>query len=276
VDEAMKRFSRQRWWGFLLLGLASITVLAAHMRWSAKLPKYAFLSGWVLLAVMVFLALYNGRKKIPFLPAGRSEAWLQLHIYGGYFTVLLFAVHVNFRVPDGWFESILTLLFAIVTVSGFVGLFLSRILPKRLNTRGGEVIFERIPAVRASLREEAEKLVFEGSMKSATIAELYVRQLSSFFAKPKYFWLHLVDSRAPLNAMVREIDEVRPFVTESERPSLEKLADLVRRKDGLDYHRALQLALKVWLFVHLPITYALMIYSLAHVLVVFAFSEGAG
>jgi hypothetical protein len=108
----MKRFSRQRWWGFLLLGLASITVLAAHMRWSAKLPKYAFISGWALLAMMTFLALYNGRKKIPFLPAGRSEAWLQLHIYGGYFTVLLFAVHVNFRVPDGWFESILTGLFA--------------------------------------------------------------------------------------------------------------------------------------------------------------------
>src|SRR5262245_36649379 len=122
----MKRFGRQRFWGFLLLGLASLTVLVAHVQWSEKFPKYAFLTGWALMAVMIFLALYNGRKKIPFLPAGRSEAWLQLHIYGGYFTVVLFAVHVNFRVPDGWFEGILTALFAIVTISGFVGLFLSR------------------------------------------------------------------------------------------------------------------------------------------------------
>src|SRR3954462_5319260 len=103
----MKRFGRQRFWGILLLILASITVLAAHMRWGGKLPKYAYLTGWVLMAVMTFLAMYNGRKKIPFLPAGRSEAWLQLHIYAGYFTVVLFALHVDFRVPDGWFESIL-------------------------------------------------------------------------------------------------------------------------------------------------------------------------
>jgi hypothetical protein len=276
VDEAMKRFARQRFWGFLILALASITALAAHIRWSANLPGYAFLSGWALLAVMIFLALYNGRKKIPFLPAAKSEAWLQLHIYAGYFTVLLFAIHVNFRVPDGWFEGILTILFAIVTISGFVGLFLSRVLPKRLTTRGAEVIFERIPSLRTGLREEAEKLVFSDTLKSTTIAELYVRQLSAFFARPKYFWPHLVDSRAPLNAIVREIDEVRPFVAEQERPSLEKLTELVRRKDGLDYHYALQLALRIWLFVHLPITYALMVFSIAHIIIVFAFSGGAG
>jgi hypothetical protein len=272
----MKRFERQRFWGFLVLALISLTALAAHFRWSGKLPKYAFLSGWALLAVMIFLTLYNGRKKIPFLPAGKSEAWLQLHIYAGYFTVLLFALHVNFRVPDGWFEGILTVLFAIVTISGFVGLFLTRVLPKRLTTRGGEVIFERIPALRNALRIEAEALVFGEALKSTTIGELYVRELSAFFAKPQYFWPHLVDSRAPLNAIVREIDEVRPFVSELERPSLEKLTDLVRRKDGLDYHYALQLALKIWLFVHLPFTYGLMIFSIAHLIVVYAFSGGAG
>lgn len=272
----MKRFKRQRFWGLLVLCLASITAFAAHIRWSAKLPGYAFLSGWALMAVMVFLALYNGRKKIPFLPAGKSEAWLQLHIYAGYFTVLLFAMHVSFRVPDGWFEGMLTVLFVIVTVSGFVGLFLTRVLPKRLTTRGGEVIYERIPALRTRLREEAEKLVFSAELKSTTIAELYVRQLSGFFAGPRYFWPHLVDSRSPLNAIFREIDEVRPFVAAQDRPLLEKLADLVRRKDGLDYHYSLQLALKLWLFIHLPITYGLMIFSLAHLVIVFAFSGGAG
>jgi hypothetical protein len=272
----MRRFQRQRFWGFLMLSLVSITALAAHIRWRGTLPKYAFVTGWVLFIVMIFLALYNGRKKIPFLPGAKSESWLQFHIYAGYFTVLLFAIHVDFRIPDGWFEGILTVLFAFVTLSGFVGLFLSRVLPKRLNTRGGEVIFERIPAIRAALREEAETLVFGSALKSTTVAELYVRELSGFFAKAQFFWPHLVDSRAPLNAIVREIDEVRPFVNEQERPSLEKLIELVRRKDGLDYHYALQLALKIWLFVHLPFTYGLMIFSVAHLIVVFAFSGGAG
>ena len=67
----------------------------------------------------------------------------------------------------------------------------------------------------------------------------------------------------------------RRYLNESERGTLEKLGDLVRRKDALDYHRALQAALKLWLFVHLPLTYGLMIFSVLHVVLVFAFSGGA-
>jgi len=33
--------------------------------------------------------------------------------------------------------------------------------------------------------------------------------------------------------------------------------------------------LKTWLFVHIPLTYSLLLFSLAHIVVVFAFSGGA-
>ena len=57
---------------------------------STALPDYAFLTGWVLLAGMLVLTFYNARKKLPFLPLGKSETWLQIHIYLGFFTVVLF------------------------------------------------------------------------------------------------------------------------------------------------------------------------------------------
>jgi hypothetical protein len=72
-----------------------------------------------------------------------------------------------------------------------------------------------------------------------------------------------------------ELDDLRRFATEQERATLEKLAALVRQKDGLDYHRALQLALKLWLFVHIPLTYALLIFTLLHIVLVLGFSGGA-
>jgi len=50
---------------------------------------------------------------------------------------------------------------------------------------------------------------------------------------------------------------------------------LVRQKDGLDYHYALQLVLKGWLFTHIPLTYSLLLLTLVHVVLVFAFSGGA-
>jgi peptidoglycan biosynthesis protein MviN/MurJ (putative lipid II flippase) len=60
-----------------------------------------------------------------------------------------------------------------------------------------------------------------------------------------------------------------------DREKIEKLAQLVRQKDGLDYHRALQLALRLWLFIHIPLTYGLMVFTVLHVVLVFGFSGGA-
>ena len=106
----MKRFTRQFTWGGLLLLLFSLTAEAAYWRWSGTVPKFRFISGWALFAVMVFLTLYNARKKLIFLRMGSSEAWAQFHIYAGYFTVLLLVLHLNIRWPTGWFECALALL----------------------------------------------------------------------------------------------------------------------------------------------------------------------
>jgi hypothetical protein len=266
----MSRFARQVFFGTALLLLASACVVIAHRRWSQELPNYAHLSGWVLLAVMVLLALYNMRKRLPFLSLGSSEAWLQIHIYMGFFTVVLFLAHLNFRLPTGWFEGTLAWLYVIVTGSGVVGLFLTRALPRRLATRGGEVIYEKIPALRNALRREAETLAVTGG--PPVIAAFYMDHLHEFFRRPKFFWAHLLDSRRPLNAIVSELNDLRRYLTEGERGTLEKLGELVRRKDGLDYHQALQATLKLWLFVHLPLTYSLMIFSALHLVLVFAFS----
>ena len=274
----MTRFARQSFIGILVLLLASAGAVMAHRRWSQELPNYAYLSGWVLMAVMILLALYNMRKRLPFLRLGSSEAWLQVHVYAGFFTVVLFLAHLNFRMPTGWFEGVLAWLYVLVTGSGIVGLFFSRVLPRRLATRGGEVIYEKIPALRHALRQEAEALALAGGANpvatSPVISEFYLLHLHDFFQGPKYFWPHLLDSRRPLNALMRELDDVRRYLNEAERATLQKLSDLVRQKEGLDYHHALQATLKLWLFVHLPLTYSLMIFSVLHVIIVFAFSGG--
>ena len=72
-----------------------------------------------------------------------------------------------------------------------------------------------------------------------------------------------------------ELEDLRRFANAAEQEKIEKLAALVRQKDGLDYHRSLQLALKQWLFVHIPLTYGLVVFTLAHLVLVFGFSGGA-
>jgi hypothetical protein len=271
----MKRFRRQFFLGTVVLIAATALALWAHLHFHHALPDYAYLTGWILFAAMFILTLFNARKKLPFLPLGKSETWLQIHIYLGFFTTLLFLIHLNFRLPRGWFEITLAWLFLLVSGSGMIGLLFSRVLPRRLATRGGEVIFEKIPALRHALKTEAENLALGTDVKSPFIAEFYTKRLAPFFTEPKNLWGHFCESRRPLNALIAELDDLRLFANEAEREKVEKLAALVRQKDGLDYHRALQLALKLWLFVHIPLTYGLLIFTALHIILVFGFSGGA-
>src|SRR4051812_12856019 len=60
-----------------------------------NLGSPTFSTGYLLLATVLFLALYNTRKKVPFLPLGNSATWLQCHIYAGIGSVGLFALHAG-------------------------------------------------------------------------------------------------------------------------------------------------------------------------------------
>jgi hypothetical protein len=273
----MTSFSRQRRGGLLLFVISSVVAVWLHAEYVGKVPRLAYLSGWALFVVMLVLTFYNVRKKISFLPLLTSEAWLQFHIYAGLLTAVLFLVHINYHPPKGWFDGILAALYVLVMLSGFFGLFASRAIPKRLTTRGGEVLFERIPGIRRHLQERAEALALKSveEVRSSTIADFYLRELKFFFDGKRNFVAHLFEIRTPLNLLMNKIADLNRYLNEAERGRMDQIAILVRQKDGLDYHYSLQIVLKLWLFVHIPLTYSLLLWTLAHIVIVFAFSGGA-
>lgn len=259
------------------LAVACGLTLAAFARLNATRPHLVYLTGWGLFGLMIYLTLYNLRKKFSFLPLISSRLWLQAHLYIGLFTGLVFLLHLRWRWPHGGFESLLALLFVGVTLSGIFGWWLSRALPKRLTTAGGEVPFERIPVIRRDLQLQAEKLVLGGvaGAQAATFAGFYEARLADFFSRPANFSSHLVGSRRPLNQLLGQIAEVDRFMNAAEKKTAAELGELVRQKDMLDFHRAAQFVMKGWLFVHIPLTYGLLAFSVAHVVIVYAFSGGA-
>ncbi len=267
----------RRWFNTTLLLIAGVAVVWAYLAYAPSVRRLPYVSGWVLLVLMLVLTAYNGRKKLPFLPLLSSRAWLQFHIYTGLATAVLFLAHISFRVPSGWFEVTLAWLYFVVMASGIFGLALSRLMPKRLTTRGGEVLYERIPAIRRTLQQSAETIALKSipEAQTSTIADFYVRELKHFFDGPRNFWLHLLEVRRPLNTLLDKITDLNRYSNDKEREKLNQLADMVRQKDGLDYHHAIQTLLKAWLFVHIPFTYSLLIFSFVHVVLVFAFSGGA-
>ena len=273
----MRSLAARRWYSLGVFALLAAVILALYAILSFSIHPTSFASGWTLWGLILALAAYNVRKRLTFLPLGSSSKWLQVHIYGGLLSFVLFIVHVEFRVPSGAFELSLTLLYFIVFFSGLGGLAISRAIPARLTTRGEEVLFERIPKFTKRILDDVENIVLGciSETQTTAIPEFYVEHLKHFFDGPRHFWQHLFQSSRPRNDLLGEIRSHERFLNKDERAAVQRIIDLICAKDDLDHQYALQWTLKAWLFAHIPFTYALVIFSVFHLVLAHAFAGGS-
>ena len=257
--------------------LLTVSLLAwiTYMVFGVSLRATHFLTGWALFFVILGLALFNVRKKLPFIPLGSATTWTEVHIYSGIFSGVLFALHTGFdRIPRGVIEIVISILFLSVFFSGVLGLFISRVFPARMTTHGEIIALDRIPAIRLNLRKELEERIiqFTAETNSRTVADFYLERLSGYFEMQSNFIFHLLHSDRPLHAVMREIDFHRRYVSAREQEILGEIGEYVRLKNNLDHQAALQMTLRSWLFVHIPLTYSLLLMALLHALLSYAFS----
>jgi len=259
-----------------ILFILSLFLVVVHQAYSISLHRIDSPAGWLLLGLMLLLTLYNLRKKLPMLPLGTATHWLQFHIYAGLLTVVLFVLHIEMRIPNGILEVTLALQFLLIVGSGILGLALSRGLARRLRIRGEEVIYERIPAMRQQVLQKAEEL-FERSITengSTIIVEFYNQRLVNFFMGPRNLLWHLLGSGRPLQILLMDLRALDRYLSSEERETMAELNTLIHHKDDLDFHTALQGTLKYWVFLHIPLTYSLLIIALLHAILASAYRAG--
>ncbi|MBF0153423.1 MAG: hypothetical protein HQL64_06770 [Magnetococcales bacterium] len=260
--------------GTLLPGTTFLILMGYGVRFlGAGLRNTSHATGWILLGMIFLLTLHALRKRVSVLPLGAMHHWANLHILAGSVTIPLFILHVGKWIPNGFLDTILTLCFWSVALSGLIGFILYRHVPKRLTRRGVEVIQERIPILREEVRREVEQAVITlaDTTGSTTLAEFYEFRLRSFFGKVCNAHEHLLDWNRSRFILLNEIKGLERYLDAREMEVLERIRELVIRKDDLDYHCTLQGLLKIWLLVHLPLTYGLWIFMTWHVLNVLGF-----
>jgi hypothetical protein len=272
----MRSLTRRRVANASLLLLA-LTGIALWLRAGHRnLGTTSFTTGYLLLAAVLLLASYNVRKKLPFLPLGNSATWLQWHLYIGLGSVGVFAMHVGPSWPQGILDALLAGVYLLTTASGLLGLYWTRTIPRQLARVGEETIYERIPALRAEVRRRADAAILEsvGACGATTLADFYLARLYDFFSRPRGWSYVLRPTAARRRALLREMADLRRYLSEEERSGSERLFALVRRKDELDFHEARQGTLRLWLFVHIGLTWVLVGLVLLHGLLAHAFQGG--
>lgn len=265
----------------VLLNLAIASVAFAifyfsNLVYGVSLRDTQYFNGWILVAGILVLMFLTFRKKVVILPFGQVRAWLKLHYYLGFVTVGVFIVHTRYQLPDSPLEWLLWCLFVLIAVSGIFGGVISKLIPPRLESHGERILHERIPKYRVELAAQAEELVRQSIKHGNTlsISNLYNDVLADFFARHRNITAHLLASTRPLARMLGALDAIERYLDEDGKGDLEQMRELVEAKNNLDFRYANGALMKLWLFFHIPATYAMIIAIIVHIVVSYAFSTG--
>lgn len=246
-------------------------------------PRY--FDGWVLAGAMGLQLGFHIAMAMGRLAPKSAMRWKRIHIYIGYLLIAAFISHSDFALPDTGFEWALWSSFVAVTLSGIWGTYLAWFIKAR-RRNDEEVSYDRLPSLRAEISHEVEtvvarinpnapQLALPGLPHDAWIADLYATRLKDFFGSPHNASAHVFGSQRPLRRLTDEIDSLAAYVDQHGREKLAEIMSLVIEKDRLDFLSVYLWLNRVWLLVHVPVTYALIVLSVVHILVVYAFSSGA-
>jgi hypothetical protein len=266
----------------------SIAAISAGLFWlvwiyASGLRDPRYLDGWLLAGGMALQITFHIAKAVGLSPRSATR-WQKMHVFVGYLVIAAFIVHSDFSLPDTVFEWALWTGFVLVTLSGIFGTYLvwSLQATRRIDEN---VTYDRIPTLRSELElafliavaetnPPAHAIDLPGLPYEDWIKDLYRTHLGSFFKEHRNFTSHLIGSQRPLKRLTDAIDNLSRYVDRQGQEKLVVIKNLVIEKDRLDFaHVSLRLA-KAWLFVHVPVTYALIVLTILHVLVVYAFSSG--
>jgi hypothetical protein len=219
------------------------------------------------------------------LPPKSIVRWKNAHIFTGYVLIAAFVSHSDFSWPDTAFEWALWSGFVLVTLSGVFGTYLAWSLKSKRGT-DEHAGLDRIASRRAELAQAVQAIVAMTDPSAvatvlpappyhAWIGDLYTNHLKAFFQSQGTIVSHLAGSQRLLNQLKEDIDSLSGYVDKPTQEKLEAIKVLAIEKDRLDF-AAVHLALmRAWLFVHVPATYALIVLTVLHIFVVYAYSSGA-
>lgn len=264
----MTRFTKR---ALVFVSVSAVLLLAWMQHEQLQLGRPATISGWALLACVLFLAGYNRRKKKPHAP-GSSRHWFLLHLIIGWFSLFLFCCHIGFRIPNGPLEQMLALVFVGICLSGVIGWRISRSFPKRLRERNVEVPFEAIPDMRVALLQEADACALDSiAHGSRAVLEQYDRYLRPFLLHKVSTWDQIFGRTHDRDTRLKQALQTSLGMSAPLQEQMGTLIRMIETKDTLDFHQAHQGLIKRWLFVHIPLSFLLLLLIFVHVVCIYAF-----
>ncbi|HKX22643.1 MAG TPA: hypothetical protein VJM81_05145 [Rhizorhapis sp.] len=252
--------------GIAILGYALVDVEPRHNGGS----WYGYMLGTIGALLILWLTILGVRKRAMTPGRWSLKGWTSAHVYLGLSLVVIGTLHAGFQF--GWNVHTLAYgLMMLVILSGIFGVFVYATLPAALSSNREEMtqtqMLDAIRAIDRQLHDAAQPLshaqaeLVQAALDEDPFGGGIMRRLSGNYP-------HCATRRA--QGGIRLLTGDRP---DTGNDPLERVDALLERKEAmlarLRRHLQLRALLEVWLYVHVPATFALIAALSAHIISVF-------
>ena len=265
---------RHMFWAKIALGvslLLIVTYLLVDIEPRANGGSwYGYTLGTIGVLLIAWLTMLGVRKRMMTPGRWSLKAWTSAHVYLGLALIVIGTLHTGFQL--GWnVHTLAWALMMIVIVSGVFGIIAYSLLPSRLGANRGEATEEEM----LGALHDIDRRLFEAAQPLDTEHTVIVEMAMDEdpFRGSLLRWLRghwrgggtaraLAEMRARVHPGAAESDEIFDRI---ETLLARRQAALSRIRRHLRYKSLLQ----IWLYVHVPMTFALIAALSAHIVSVF-------
>ena len=231
---------------------------------------YGYALGTIGVGLILWLTLLGLRKRAMTRGRWSLKAWTSAHVYLGLSLIVIGTLHTGFQL--GWnVHTLAYVLMMLVILSGLFGIIVYATLPTALSNNRAEMtqvqMLEAIRAIDRQLHDAAQPLpqaqasLVRQSLNDDPFGGSLIARLSGRYPRC---------ATAAAQASLRHWTGDHP---DTGKEPLEKIDALLERKQAmlarLRRHLRLKALLEIWLYVHVPATFALLAALTAHIVSVF-------
>ena len=260
------------------LKLAVVVVIAAifaYAAYASPVGRYGgtpmgYALGTVGAVLILWLMWFGIRKRRYRGSSGNIQGWLSGHVYMGTTLIVIATLHTGFQI--GWnVHTLAYVLMLLVIFSGFYGVYVYMRVPQLMTENLGEDTLDSLILKIADIDREARRLavgmpdninqVVQNSVQHTRIGGGALAQLSG---RPR---------KCPTAQAVTSIQSaVRQFKGDEARSNKDLYALMLRKQNLVERARTdvqYKAILDFWLYLHVPLSLALLAALTAHIVAVF-------
>ena len=255
--------------------ILSLIVIVAYMIIDVE-PRhnggswYGYTLGTIGAGLIIWLTTLGIRKRNMTPKAWSLKAWTSAHVYLGLSLIIVATLHTGFQF--GWNVHTLSyVLMMIVIISGLFGIFAYSTLPQQLSFNRDEVtetqMLESLRAIDRQLHDAAQPLA---QNYAALVRESLEQDPFADGLRARLFRSYPNCATRRVHAELRQATRNRVNIGDD---PLERVDGLLERKSSMlarvRRHLQIKALLEFWLYIHVPITFALIAALIAHIISVF-------